>query len=75
MLFIPSWSGLFIWFLTWVTCSRIILPGWLLSITLFVFTVRCLSQLRGVTFPIFCLATEDTCMVDTLKQLSLISGS
>jgi hypothetical protein len=37
--------------------------------------VRCLSQLRGVTFPIFCLATEDTCMVDTLKQLSLISGS
>ena len=60
--------------LTWDT-SRIILPGWLLLITQFVFTVRCLSQLREATSLIFCWVTEDSCMVDMLKQLSQISGS
>ena len=60
--------------LTWDT-SRIILPGWLLLITQFVFTVRCLSQLREATSLIFCWVTEDTCMVDIPRQLNQISGS
>ena len=61
--------------LTLVTSSRIILPGWLPWITLFVFIVRCSLQLRVVTSLIFFWVTEDTCMADTWRQLSLISGN
>lgn len=60
---------------TLVTSFRIILPGWLPQTTLFVFIVRYLSQLKVVTSLIFCWATEDTYMVDTQRQLNLISGS